>query len=97
VIYRREYESPRFPEMRARIPVLAALLDVLRRRHELSDSGEDRRAARYESPRFPEMRARIPVLAALLDVLRRRHELSDSGEDRRAARRLLRNLAKSLK
>jgi SAM-dependent methyltransferase len=28
VIYRREYESPRFPEMRARIPVLAALLDV---------------------------------------------------------------------
>jgi SAM-dependent methyltransferase len=27
VIYRREYESPRFPEMRARKPVLAALLD----------------------------------------------------------------------
>jgi SAM-dependent methyltransferase len=28
VIYRREYESPRFPEMRARKPVLAALLDA---------------------------------------------------------------------
>ena len=28
VIYRREYESPRFPEMRARIPVLASLLDA---------------------------------------------------------------------
>lgn len=27
-IYRREYESPRFPEMRARKPVLAALLDA---------------------------------------------------------------------
>jgi SAM-dependent methyltransferase len=27
VIYRREFESPRFPEMRARKPVLAALLD----------------------------------------------------------------------
>jgi len=27
LIYRREYESPRFPEMRARKPVLAALLD----------------------------------------------------------------------
>jgi SAM-dependent methyltransferase len=29
VIYRREYESPRFPEMRARKPVLAALLDAV--------------------------------------------------------------------
>lgn len=28
VIYRREYESPRFPEMRTRKPVLAALLDA---------------------------------------------------------------------
>jgi SAM-dependent methyltransferase len=28
LIYRREYESPRFPEMRARQPVLAALLDA---------------------------------------------------------------------
>jgi SAM-dependent methyltransferase len=28
VIYRREYESPRYPEMRARKPVLAALLDA---------------------------------------------------------------------
>jgi SAM-dependent methyltransferase len=28
VIYRREYESPRFPEMRARKPVLASLLDA---------------------------------------------------------------------
>ncbi len=29
MIYRREYESPRFPEMRARKPVLAALLDAV--------------------------------------------------------------------
>jgi SAM-dependent methyltransferase len=29
VIYRREYESPRFPEMRARKPVLAAVLDAV--------------------------------------------------------------------
>jgi SAM-dependent methyltransferase len=29
VIYRREYESPRFPEMRTRKPVFAALLDAL--------------------------------------------------------------------
>jgi SAM-dependent methyltransferase len=29
VIYRREYESPRFPEMRARKPVLASLLDAV--------------------------------------------------------------------
>jgi SAM-dependent methyltransferase len=28
VIYKREYESPRFPEMRARKPALAALLDT---------------------------------------------------------------------
>jgi SAM-dependent methyltransferase len=28
VVYRREYESPRFPEMRARKPKLAALLDA---------------------------------------------------------------------
>jgi SAM-dependent methyltransferase len=28
VIYRKEYESPRFPEMRARMPALAALLDA---------------------------------------------------------------------
>jgi SAM-dependent methyltransferase len=28
-IYKREYESPRFPEMRARKPILAALLDAL--------------------------------------------------------------------
>jgi SAM-dependent methyltransferase len=28
VIYRNEYESPRFPEMRARKPMLAALLDA---------------------------------------------------------------------
>jgi SAM-dependent methyltransferase len=28
VIYRKEYESPRFPEMRARKPLLAALLDT---------------------------------------------------------------------
>ena len=28
VIYRKEYESPRFPEMRARKPMLAALLDA---------------------------------------------------------------------
>jgi SAM-dependent methyltransferase len=29
VIYKREYESPRFPEMRARKPVLASLLDAV--------------------------------------------------------------------
>jgi hypothetical protein len=29
VIYKKEYESPRFPEMRARRPVLAALLDAV--------------------------------------------------------------------
>jgi SAM-dependent methyltransferase len=29
VIYRREYESPRFPEMRARKPLLAMLLDTV--------------------------------------------------------------------
>jgi SAM-dependent methyltransferase len=29
VIYKKEYESPRFPEMRARTPVLAALLDAV--------------------------------------------------------------------
>jgi SAM-dependent methyltransferase len=29
VIYKKEYESPRFPEMRARKPVLAALLDTV--------------------------------------------------------------------
>jgi SAM-dependent methyltransferase len=29
VIYKREYESPRFPEMRARKPLLAALLDAV--------------------------------------------------------------------
>ena len=29
VTYKREYESPRFPEMRARKPVLASLLDAL--------------------------------------------------------------------
>jgi SAM-dependent methyltransferase len=29
VIYRKEYESPRFPEMRARKPVLAAVLDAV--------------------------------------------------------------------
>ena len=29
MIYRREYESPRFPEMRARKPVLAAVLDAV--------------------------------------------------------------------
>jgi hypothetical protein len=28
VIYRREHESPRFPEMRARAPLFAALLDA---------------------------------------------------------------------
>jgi SAM-dependent methyltransferase len=28
-IYKKEYESPRFPEMRARTPVLAALLDAV--------------------------------------------------------------------
>jgi SAM-dependent methyltransferase len=28
IIYKREYESPRFPEMRLRRPVLAALLDA---------------------------------------------------------------------
>jgi SAM-dependent methyltransferase len=28
VIYRKEYESPRFPEMRARMPAVAALLDA---------------------------------------------------------------------
>ncbi|MEA2886591.1 MAG: hypothetical protein QOD11_951, partial [Bradyrhizobium sp.] len=28
VIYKKEYESPRFPEMRARKPALAALLDA---------------------------------------------------------------------
>jgi SAM-dependent methyltransferase len=28
VIYKKEYESPRFPEMRARKPILAALLDA---------------------------------------------------------------------
>jgi hypothetical protein len=28
VIYRREYESPRFPEMRARKPLFAALIDA---------------------------------------------------------------------
>ena len=27
MIYRKQYESPRYPEMRARKPVLAALLD----------------------------------------------------------------------
>lgn len=29
VIYKKEYESPRFPEIRARTPVLAALLDAI--------------------------------------------------------------------
>jgi SAM-dependent methyltransferase len=29
VIYRKEYESPRYPEMRARKPVFAALIDTL--------------------------------------------------------------------
>jgi SAM-dependent methyltransferase len=29
VIYKKQYESPRFPEMRARKPVLAALLDAV--------------------------------------------------------------------
>jgi SAM-dependent methyltransferase len=29
VIYRREYESPRFPEMRARKPLFAALIDAV--------------------------------------------------------------------
>jgi SAM-dependent methyltransferase len=29
VIYRKEYESPRFPEMRSRRPMLAALLDAI--------------------------------------------------------------------
>ena len=29
MIYRREYESPRYPEMRARKPVLAAVLDAV--------------------------------------------------------------------
>ena len=29
VIYKKEYESPRFPEMRARKPVLASLLDAV--------------------------------------------------------------------
>ena len=29
VIYRKEYESPRFPEMRTRMPVLAAMLDAV--------------------------------------------------------------------
>jgi len=29
VIYKKQYESPRFPEMRARNPVLAALLDAV--------------------------------------------------------------------
>jgi hypothetical protein len=28
VIYRKEYESPRFPEIRLRKPVFAALLDT---------------------------------------------------------------------
>ena len=28
VVYRKEYESPRFPEMRTRNPALAALLDA---------------------------------------------------------------------
>jgi hypothetical protein len=28
VIYRKEYESPRYPEMRAKHPLLAALLDT---------------------------------------------------------------------
>jgi SAM-dependent methyltransferase len=31
VIYRREYESPRFPEMRARKPVFGALIDLAAR------------------------------------------------------------------
>ncbi len=46
VIYRKEYESPRFPEMRTRKPALAALLEFRRRRHEFSHSGQGRRAAR---------------------------------------------------
>jgi len=28
MIYRKQYESPRYPEMRARKPVFAALLDT---------------------------------------------------------------------
>jgi hypothetical protein len=28
VIYRKEYESPRFPEMRTRTPLFAAILDI---------------------------------------------------------------------
>jgi hypothetical protein len=45
VIYRREYESPRFPEMRARKPVLAALLDAAARVANLflSDKADVRR------------------------------------------------------
>ena len=29
VVYRREYESPRFPEIRTRLPLLGAMLDVV--------------------------------------------------------------------
>ena len=46
VIYRREYESPRFPEMRTRKPALAALLDAAADRPEFPASRKDRRAAR---------------------------------------------------
>jgi len=52
MIYRREYESPRFPEMRARKPVLARRARCRCRRHEFSRSGQGRRAARRLSRHF---------------------------------------------
>jgi SAM-dependent methyltransferase len=44
-IYRREYESPRFPEMRARKPIVAAVLDALSASLNvlLADGGDVRR------------------------------------------------------
>ena len=46
VIYRKQYESPRYPEMRRRKPLFAALIDAAAKADELLPAGQDRRAAR---------------------------------------------------
>ncbi|MBV8925534.1 MAG: class I SAM-dependent methyltransferase [Bradyrhizobium sp.] len=47
VIYRREHESPRFPEMRARVPLLADLIDVFAAAVNLFARGADVRRGDY--------------------------------------------------
>lgn len=46
-IYRREHESPRFPEMRARMPLLAVLLDAFATTANLFSRGADVRQGDY--------------------------------------------------